>query len=250
MEEKDQSEIIQERGGDKAPKAAARRSIKSFVLRQARMTEAQSRALESYKSQYCLSLNTESSVPSLESLFSRKQELILEIGFGMGHATAEIALSRPQYNYLAAEVHSPGVGALLDRIVNQNINNLKIFHGDVQDLFKDYLPQASLSGIHVFFPDPWPKKKHWKRRLVQKAFLETLLPFCKPEAYLYMVSDWEAYALWMLDALKQVPQWHNPSKGFCEAQPWRPETSFERKGLAKNHKIYEILAYRKDFSDL
>ena len=216
--------------------------IRSYVLRQARFTNAQSRAYEQFGEKYILA--GLSGFLNFPAIFGNANPVILEIGFGMGHATAEIASVNPNRNYLAIEVHKPGVGALIERIVSQGISNIRILHMDAVPALHELIPFASLTGVHVFFPDPWQKKRHYKRRLIQPPFLQLLAKACLPGAYLYMATDWEDYACWMVAALGQTPDWQNQYPDFAPPLPWRPQTAFERKGLNKDHLIREIYALR------
>jgi tRNA (guanine-N7-)-methyltransferase len=235
--------------------------IRSYVLRQGRATRAQERAWERFGERYLVALGRtpeeraffeESPSASLEclgpldlaALFGNDHPVVLEIGFGMGHATAEIAAANPGRNYLGVEVHGPGVGSLLDKAGELGLSNLKIIHHDVVPVLDGFVPPGSLAGVHVFFPDPWRKKRHFKRRLIQAPFLETLAGVCRPEAYLYLATDWADYAQWMLDELAKSPSWKNQYPGWAPAIEWRPSTSFEKKGLAKDHVIREIYALR------
>jgi tRNA (guanine-N7-)-methyltransferase len=226
--------------------------IRSYVLRQGRATRAQDRAWELYGTHFLVPTPApgeavpEGSLPPLDfaELFGNPNPVVLEIGFGMGHATAEIALANPDRNYLGVEVHRPGVGALLDKAGDAGISNLKIIHHDVVPVLARMVPPGSLAGVHVFFPDPWRKKRHFKRRLIQAPFLETLAAACRPGAYLYLATDWADYAQWMLEELAKAPSWRNQYEGFAPAIEWRPSTSFEKKGLAKEHVIREVFALR------
>lgn len=216
--------------------------IKSYVLRQARLTVAQGRAYAEFGARYILPWREVQL--NYATVFGNNNPVILEIGFGMGHATAEIALNNPDFNYLAVEVHKPGVGALIERIVKQDINNIRILHLDVVPVLQKMIPPASLAGVHIFFPDPWPKKKHHKRRLIQTAFLQDLAQACLPGAYIYLATDWEEYGLWMVEVLAKASSWQNQYPDFSPRIPWRPQTAFERKGLDKEHVIREIYALR------
>lgn len=235
-------------GSPELPSAdSSRRRIRSFVRRQARHTDAQERAFRDHGAKYIVDLSSlaPGERPDGTVLFGNHRPVVLEIGFGMGHATAEIALANPDTNYLCAEVHTPGVGALLDRIVQMGLSNIRIIHHDVVEYLENHAPEGMFSGIHVFFPDPWPKKKHHKRRLIQAPFLDSLAPHCTENAVLYMATDWEDYALWMLDAIRESTRWENPGNSWSEPAPWRPSTAFERKGLAKDHVIREIRAFKR-----
>lgn len=232
-----------------------KRKIRSFVLRQAKESDAQKRAYEQYFLQYALTweqaqeklgtqLAASASGDFARAIFGNDKPVVLEIGFGMGHATAEIAISRPETNFLGIEVHRPGVGALLARIAAQQISNLRIIHADAVEVLRSLVPPASLAGIHLFFPDPWPKKRHWKRRIFNVEFLALCARACSPGAYLYAATDWEPYAEWMLEQAAGSPDWENPAGGYAPKQEWRPQTSFERKGLESGRDIKELLFRR------
>lgn len=235
--------------------------IRSYVLRQGRATRAQERAWELYGQRYLIPLGSTaeeqalyaespsaslSRLPGLDfrALFGNDHPVVLEIGFGMGHATAEIAQANPDRNYLCVEVHGPGVGSLLDKAGQADLANIRIVHHDIIPVLESLVSPGSLEGVHVFFPDPWRKKRHFKRRLIQAAFLEDLARVCRPGAYLYLATDWADYAQWMLDELAKAPSWVNQYPDFAPAIPWRPSTSFEKKGLAKDHIIREIYALK------
>jgi tRNA (guanine-N7-)-methyltransferase len=214
--------------------------IRSYIRRSGRLSSSQARALIELLPLYGCEAEDESPLP-LEVLFPEKKELILEIGFGMGEATVEIARQRPECSFIAVEVHKPGVGRLLNEIVKGGLENIRVVHGDADIVINRMLPEASLDGVHLFFPDPWPKKKHHKRWLIQKTFLQELLRVLKPGAYIYAVTDWEEYARWIIEEAAKVPELENPyPESFSPPVPWRPETRFEKKGLDKAHQIWEI----------
>lgn len=219
------------------------RKIRSFVRRQGRMSEAKWKRFHDLGNLHCIDFQPQTT--DLSSCFPNKQPLMLEVGFGMGHATAEIAAQHPETNYLGVEVHTPGVAALLDRIQQGKLENVKIIQHDVVEVLDYMILPETFDGVHIFFPDPWPKKRHFKRRLIQKVFLEKLLPKIRPGGYIYMVTDWEDYAQWMLQEISKVPDLTNSYGGYADAQPWRPTTAFERKGLDKQHKIREILVRKR-----
>lgn len=232
-----------EEGGETSPETVERGHIRSYVLRQARLTGAQARAYDEHGARYILPFG--GGVLDFPALFGNGNPVVMEIGFGMGHATAEIALLNPDRNYLAVEVHKPGVGALIERLVANGIANVRILHHDAVPVLRQMVAPQSLSGVHIFFPDPWQKKRHHKRRLIQAPFLAELARVCLPGAYLYLATDWEDYAQWMVAALAAAPDWQNQYEDYSPPIPWRPQTSFERKGLDKEHAIREIYALRR-----
>jgi tRNA (guanine-N7-)-methyltransferase len=184
------------------------------------------------------------------ALFGNDHPLVAEIGFGMGRATAEIAEEHPGINYLGIEVHPPGIGKLLWEIERRRLSNLRIIEGDAAEVLPELTADCSLSGFHIFFPDPWPKKRHHKRRLVTRPFTDLLQGKLLPGGYLYMVTDWAPYGDWALRELSATPGLTNPYggppfAGFAPPLDWRPKTKFEEKGLAKNHEIRELF-FRKE----
>ncbi|WP_246157107.1 tRNA (guanosine(46)-N7)-methyltransferase TrmB [Oceanispirochaeta crateris] len=203
---------------------------------------------ESQQSAYSRLLNRYS-YPYQESLLdfdqpSDKKKRIVEIGFGMGDATYRIALENPDIDYIGIEVYKPGIGKLLDRIEKESIKNLMIIEHDAVEVLENMMNKDSVDGFHIFFPDPWPKKKHHKRRIIQKEFVELLIDKLNPGGYVYAVTDWENYAEHILEVFENQKMLKNEYEGYAEPQEWRPFTKFERKGKAKSHKIYELL-YKK-----
>ncbi|MDR0290949.1 MAG: tRNA (guanosine(46)-N7)-methyltransferase TrmB [Treponema sp.] len=216
--------------------------IKSYVLRAGRGTQAQKRAYDSLLGQFILPF--EDGIMNFARVFDNNNPVVVEIGFGMGIATATIAEENPSKNYLGIEVHRPGIGRLLWEIEQRGLSNIRIIEHDAAEVFLKMIPPESLEGLHLFFPDPWPKKRHHKRRLVQKPFTSVLANSLKPSGYLYMVTDWEDYADWALAQLCATEGLANSSDGFSPPQDWRPRTSFEKKGLEKNHQVRELF-FRK-----
>ena len=213
-------------------------SIHSFVLRSGRETAAQRRAYDSLSGQFIVPF--ENREMDFAAVFGIGAPVIAEIGFGMGEATAIIAGTHPANNYLGIEVHRPGIGRLLWEIEQRSLSNIRIVEHDAVEVFEKMIPPHSLEGVHLFFPDPWPKKRHHKRRLVQRPFTDVLAARLKPGGYLYMVTDWEDYALWALAVLTATVGLVNTNDGFAPPQSWRPRTRFEAKGLEKNHEVREL----------
>ena len=181
------------------------------------------------------------SITDFSRYFGNDSPLTVEIGFGMGKATAEIAENNPLNNYLGIEVFRAGIGKLLWEIERRSLDNIRIIEHDAVEVLEKMIAAASVSAFHIFFPDPWPKKRHHKRRLVQKLFAELLVSRLKPGAYLYMVSDWENYADEALALFSAMPELFNPfGENYAQGLSWRPPTKFEKKGLDKNHPIMEI----------
>ncbi len=204
------------------------------------MTDAQRRSYNELSG--CFSLPFQETPLDFAALFGAGKPVVAEIGFGMGTATAEIAAANPETSYIGIEVHKPGVGRLLWEIENRSLANIRVIEHDAIEVFERMFADGSLFGIHLFFPDPWQKKRHHKRRLVQKPFTDTLAAKLCTGGYLYMVTDWAEYGEWALAELSATTALVNTASngGFAKPRPWRPATKFERKGLAKNHEIREL----------
>jgi tRNA (guanine-N7-)-methyltransferase len=223
--------------------APRHRSIRSFVLRQGRFSPAQQRAYESLFSRFGIAFAT---VPlDLGRVFGRTSPKILEIGFGMGETTAAIAKARPGDDFLAIEVHSPGVGGLLKLIEQERLANVRIVQHDAVEVVEHMLAPEALAGAHVFFPDPWPKKRHHKRRLLQSPFVHALAERLAPRGYLHVATDWEEYAVEILETLRAEPLLANTSPGFAPRPEYRPLTKFERRGLKLGHGVWDLLFERR-----
>ena len=215
-----------------------RRKIRSFVRRSGRMSKGQQYALEHYRTLYSVELSN--NYLNFEELFQNRNPVIVEVGFGMGHATIELAGKFPAYNFLGIEVHLPGIGKVLDEIHSQQLTNLRVIQADAVEVLDQMIPDNSIAGFHIFFPDPWPKKKHHKRRLIQPEFAHKLPQKLIEGGYVYAVTDWEEYAAQIVEVLSREALLYNPYDGFAEPIGWRPKTSFQRKGEAKQHLIREI----------
>jgi tRNA (guanine-N7-)-methyltransferase len=202
------------------------------------MSGAQRRSWETLAPAYCLPF--EPRRLDAAAVFGSDHPLYIEIGFGMGAATACIAEKNPEKNYLGLEVYRPGVGRLLWEIGKRGLGNIRVIEHDAVEVLETMIPPASVEGFHVFFPDPWPKKRHHKRRLITRPFTDTLAEKLAPGGYVYMVTDWENYADWALAELSATGGLLNPHRGFAPPQPWRPKTKFEEKGLAKDHRVREL----------
>jgi tRNA (guanine-N7-)-methyltransferase len=222
---------------------AERRSIRSYVLRQGRVTVAQASAVERLMPVYGIAFSPEPL--DLERAFGRRASKILEIGFGMGETTAAIAAAHPESDYLGIEVHTPGVGALLRRVESLGLTNVRVIQHDAVDVLEKMIAPASLDGVHVFFPDPWPKKRHHKRRLLQPAFVHLLAARMKSGAYLHAATDWEDYALQMLDVLAAEPLLANTATGFAPRPASRPLTKFESRGAKLGHGVWDLVFRRR-----
>jgi tRNA (guanine-N7-)-methyltransferase len=226
------------------PRAAAiHRPIRSFVLRQGRFSPAQQRARETLLPRFGVPFAV--ALLDFDVVFGRKAPRILEIGFGMGETTAAIAQAMPECDFLAVEVHAPGVGSLLKLIEARGLTNCRIVQHDAAEVVEHMVPEASLAGIHVFFPDPWPKKRHHKRRLLQPAFMHTLAVRLVQDGYLHAATDWEDYATAILAACAAEPLLENSVGGFAQRPAYRPLTKFERRGLDLGHGVWDVIFRRR-----
>ena len=218
-----------------------RRTIRSFVLRQGRVSDAQRRALELEALLPRFGVPFRQAVLDLNRVFGRSAPKILEIGFGMGETTATIAHAHPANDYLGIEVHTPGVGALLKWIAELDLANVRIVQHDAVEVLEEMIAPDTLDGVHVFFPDPWPKKRHHKRRLIQAPLLALLVSRMRPGATLHLATDWEDYALQMLEVLRAEPALKNTAENFAERPATRPETKFEARGLRLGHRVWDLV---------
>jgi tRNA (guanine-N7-)-methyltransferase len=228
---------------DLAPaRSTVRRPIRSFVLRQGRLSTGQARAVEELGPQFVLPFAP--AALDFAKLFARHAPTVVEIGFGMGGTTADIAAALPAQNFIGIEVHTPGVGALLRQIEARQLRNLRIIQHDAVEVLQQMVADASLAGVHVFFPDPWPKKRHHKRRLIQPAFAQLLAQKIAPGGYLHLATDWQEYAEHMLAVLQAEAMLRNTAPDYAPRPTWRTESNFERKGLAKGHGVRDLLFSR------
>ena len=218
------------------------RRLKSFVKRGGRTTDGQARAYEQFGPQFLLPYRA--TPLDFEATFGRRAPTILEIGFGMGEATAHIAALMPEKNFLCCEVHEPGVGALLKRIGEQNLQNIRICAHDAVDVLDHMLQPATLAGVHVFFPDPWHKTRHNKRRLIQSPFVRKLAEHLAPGGYLHCATDWQPYAEQMLEVLSQEPLLRNTAEAYAPKPAYRPLTKFENRGLKLGHGVWDVVFER------
>jgi tRNA (guanine-N7-)-methyltransferase len=222
---------------------ATARPIRSFVLRQGRYSAGQQRAYETLMPRFGVAFSGE--FLDFRALFGRNAPVVLEIGFGMGETTARIASENPENDYLGIEVHTPGVGALLKLVDEQSLTNVRVIQHDAVEVVTSMVPPQSLAGIHVFFPDPWPKKRHHKRRLIQPAFAALLATRLAPGGYLHAATDWQEYAEHILATLAGVPALENPSPGFATRPTSRPETKFEQRGRKLGHGSWDVIFRRR-----
>lgn len=262
------------------PDPSKMRENRSYVIRAARMSPHQKAALERLSPQFCLEIGeagdgarrggeageagdgarSEEKDPGQnlgadsfanaeirwEDAFAHRRAdpdrpIYIDIGFGMGYELAELAARWSHADFLGIEVHLPGVGKLLSEIERQDLRNVRIVRQDAVQICTSSVPKKSIDGVHLFFPDPWPKKRHHKRRLVREGFPELIAPILKSSGYIYMVTDWQEYAEQMCQVMESSSLFSNRFERFAPRQEWRPQTAFERKGLKKGHTIYELI---------
>ena len=219
-----------------------KRSIRSFVLRQGHMTAAQQRAIDTMWPQF--GIDYQDSVLDLNQRFGSDRPKVLEIGFGMGVATVEIAKRLPDTDFLAIDVHGPGVGNILKLIEEEHIGNIRVMRHDAVEVVENMLSDDVLDGIHIFFPDPWHKKRHNKRRLVQTPFVQKLLPKLKVGGYIHLATDWEEYAQQMLEVLSGFDNLQNTAADYAPTPDYRPETKFEARGKRLGHGVWDLVFKR------
>jgi tRNA (guanine-N7-)-methyltransferase len=215
------------------------RPIRSFVLRQGRFSPAQREAYDTLLPRFGIPYSP--TLIDLDRAFGRTNPKVLEIGFGMGETTAAIAALQPEHDFLAIDVHAPGVGSLLRLIEREHLSNVRIVSHDAVDVVHQMIAPGTLAAVHVFFPDPWPKKRHHKRRLLQSAFVHALAERLAPGGYLHAATDWEEYALEMLATLNSEPLLANSATTFAPRPAYRPLTKFERRGLARGHGVWDLI---------
>jgi tRNA (guanine-N7-)-methyltransferase len=217
--------------------------IRSFVTRAGRLSTAQARSLEILGPQFCISYAK--ARLDYATAFGRQAPTILEIGFGMGETTATIAAGMPGANILGVEVHTPGVGSLLKLIGEQKLDNLRLIQHDAVEVLRDMIAPASLAGVHVFFPDPWHKARHNKRRLIQPPLVDLLASRIAPGGYLHCATDWQDYAEQMLAVLGGEPSLENTADGYAPRPDYRPVTKFENRGLRLGHGVWDLVFRKK-----
>ncbi len=220
------------------------RKICSFIRRQGRITQGQEFALENYWDKYCL---TPDKALAVRQIFGRNAPLTLEIGFGNGDCLAQMAKADPEQDFIGIEVHKPGVGRLLMQCEEQGLRNVRVYCHDAIEILQNIIQDNSLSAVHLFFPDPWPKKKHRKRRIVQPEFLDLIAPKLITGGYFHAATDWENYAKAMLDTLSADKLFANtsPTNDYCEKPDYRPLTKFEQRGLRLGHGVWDLVFTRK-----
>ncbi len=235
---------MEDRGSVAAPDREA--SIRSFVRRQGRVSNAQQR----YREQMIASIGVpyRAALVDLDAAFARTAPRILEIGFGMGETSAVIAARHPENDYLGIEVHTPGVGSLCKLVAELGLQNQRIIQHDAVEVLRDMIAPASLAGVHIFFPDPWPKKRHHKRRLLQEPFVALLASRLRPGGYLHCATDWHDYAEQMLRVLAAEARLENTVAGFAPRPEHRPQTKFEQRGLRLGHAVWDVIFRRRQGS--
>ena len=222
----------------------SKRHIRSFVLRQGRVSPAQQRACDTLLPRFGIQYAAQPL--NLAQAFGRDAPKIMEIGFGMGDSTATIALTHPENDYLALEVHTPGVGNLLKLIDAQHISNIRIIRHDAVEVLRDMIGDATLDGVHIFFPDPWHKVRHNKRRLIQAPFIAQLVQRLKPGAYIHVATDWQDYAEQVLAVLSAEPLLENTAADYAPRPAYRPLTKFEQRGIRLGHGVWDLVFRRKE----
>lgn len=213
--------------------------IRSFVNRRSHITQGQQQALDAYLDKWSIAYRP--ARLDLDQAFERSAPTILEIGFGMGETTEQIALARPQDNFLGVEVFNAGVGALLKRIEGSALQNIRIIQHDAVEVLRDMIAPNTLAGVHIYFPDPWPKKRHHKRRLIQPPLIELLSSRMASGAYLHCATDWEHYALQMLEVLSAEAHLANTAENFSPRPDFRPLTKFENRGIRLGHGVWDLI---------
>ena len=215
-------------------------TIQTFVRRSGRITKAQKIAYAEFYSTWCVPCD-ETKHLDFSLIFGNNNPVVIEIGFGTGEATSIIAKENPEINYLCIEVFKSGIASLLGKIETDKITNIRIIEGDAVEILEKMIPPSSISTFHFFFPDPWQKKKHNKRRFIRRGRTDLLQEKLKEKGVIYMVTDWEDYALDAFNQLKQTPHLHSIYEQFAPSQKWRPKTKFERKAIKEGRAIFELL---------
>ncbi len=222
---------------------APRRTVRSFVLRQGRVSNAQQRAWETLYPRYGIAFSEQPL--DARAVFGRSAPLYLEIGSGMGETSVAIAKAHPDNDYIAVEVHLPGVGSLLKSIDEEGLGNLRVIRHDAVDVLEKMIPDETLAGLHVFFPDPWPKKRHNKRRLIQPPLAALASRKLALGGYLHLATDWEPYSEHMLEVLGAEPLLENTAVDYSPRPAYRPQTKFEARGLRLGHGVRDLVFRRR-----
>ena len=230
-----------------------RRAVRSFVLRQGRFTPAQQRAFDAVWPRFGLDFASAPGMPAqglrdFDAAFGRSAPRVLEIGFGNGEALRFGAAQDPARDFIGVEVHAPGVGRLLNALASDDLDNVRVYHHDAVEVLSGEIADASLDEVRIYFPDPWHKKRHHKRRLVQPAFVALLVRKLAPGGRLHLATDWHDYAEQMWDVLDAEPGLRNQAgpRGHVPRPPWRPQTHFEARGLKLGHGVWDLLYFKRD----
>ncbi|MCA1778734.1 MAG: tRNA (guanosine(46)-N7)-methyltransferase TrmB [Xanthomonadaceae bacterium] len=218
-----------------------RRRIRSFVRRPGRMTSAQQRALDELLPRYRI----DESQTDLRQAFDRAAPLVIEIGFGNGDALAWMAERESERNFIGIEVHEPGVGRLLRRLADLQLDNVRVAMRDAVEVLRAQIVKASVAEVRIYFPDPWPKKRHHKRRLIQPGFIDRVSQVLQPGGLLHLATDWAPYAEWMHEVLDGRDDLENLGSPDLPRPEWRPHTHFEQRGLGKGHAIFDLVYRRR-----
>lgn len=228
------------------PKNIPLRQVKSFVLRQGRMTEGQKRSFDEAWPFY--GLQSKDGLLNYQAEFGRNSDIVFEIGFGMGASLIEMAKNQPETDFIGVEVHRPGVGRILSDAVEQDVKNLRVYSEDAIDVLNLAIADNSLSKVQVFFPDPWHKKKHHKRRIVQPDFVQLVRKKLKAGGVLHLATDWQHYAEHMLEVMEAAEGFANchEAGGYAPRPDFRPETKFEKRGERLGHGVWDLLFYKVD----
>lgn len=217
--------------------------IRSFVTRAGRLSTGQARGFKEFGPEFLVDYKKE--LLDYDAAFGRHAPTILEIGFGMGDTTAHIARQMPEKNFIGVEVHAPGVGSLLKQIGEQGITNLRLIQHDAFEVLNHMIADGSLAGVHIYFPDPWHKARHNKRRLIQPAFVQLLCTKLAAGGYIHCATDWEDYAVQMLDVLGAEAALQNTAEGYAPQPAYRPLTKFENRGLKLGHGVWDLVFKKK-----
>lgn len=222
-----------------------KRPIRSYLMRRGRMTQGQRQAIEDHWSRF--GLNEADGYIDLQQVFDRDAPTVLQIGFGMGKALLEMATVQPEVNYIGVDVHRPGVGAVLAGLIKQSLSNVRVYQVDVNDVLEQCIPDNSLAGVNIFFPDPWPKQRHQKRRLIRKPFLKLLHDKLELDGTVHMATDWQDYAEEMLQVASQSPGLYNKfgEKAYAPDRQGRPETKFEHRGEQLGHSVWDLVLVKR-----
>lgn len=221
-------------------------AVRSFVRREGRITKAQSRALSELWPRYGVDLD--GGVLNFENVFGNRHPVVMEIGFGNGESLCEMAVAQPECNFLGIEVYRPGVGSLLLKLKAKELTNVRLIMEDAAVVLRDAVPPGTLSKVLIFFPDPWPKKRHHKRRLLQRPFLDTMIQRLRPNGTIHVATDWEEYAQEVLQLLTDESRLRNTEDGggFATRPAYRSATKFEKRGTARGHGVWDLIFERVD----